>query len=76
MSLLLRGLEERRQVLVDGRDELGHVARFLCGKCTCELKELNPGTDLLFDVRFLPNPHYEPELRPLTGRDASVVASS
>jgi UPF0042 nucleotide-binding protein len=30
--------------------------------------------DLLFDVRFLPNPHYEPELRPLTGDDAEVVA--
>ena len=30
--------------------------------------------DLMFDVRFLPNPHYEPTLRPLTGRDASVVA--
>jgi UPF0042 nucleotide-binding protein len=30
--------------------------------------------DLLFDVRFLPNPHYEPKLRPLTGRDAQVVA--
>jgi UPF0042 nucleotide-binding protein len=30
--------------------------------------------DLLFDVRFLPNPHYEPELRPLTGRDPEVVA--
>ncbi len=29
--------------------------------------------DLLFDVRFLPNPHYEPELRPLTGFDARVV---
>lgn len=29
--------------------------------------------DLLFDVRFLPNPHYEPELRPLTGRDPAVV---
>jgi RNase adapter protein RapZ len=29
--------------------------------------------DLLFDVRFLPNPHYEPKLRPLTGHDASVV---
>ncbi len=29
--------------------------------------------DLLFDVRFLPNPHYEPELRPLTGRDARIV---
>ena len=30
--------------------------------------------DLLFDVRFLPNPHYEPELRPLTGFDSRVVA--
>jgi UPF0042 nucleotide-binding protein len=29
--------------------------------------------DLLFDVRFLPNPHYEPELRPLTGNDPAVV---
>jgi len=29
--------------------------------------------DLLFDVRFLPNPHYEADLRPLTGSDASVV---
>ncbi|GAC1319019.1 MAG: RNase adapter RapZ [Thermoleophilaceae bacterium] len=29
--------------------------------------------DLLFDVRFLPNPHYEPELRDLTGLDAEVV---
>lgn len=30
--------------------------------------------DLVFDVRFLPNPHYEPRLRPLTGRDPGVVA--
>ena len=29
--------------------------------------------DLLFDVRFLPNPHYEPDLRPLTGFDQRVV---
>lgn len=29
--------------------------------------------DLLFDVRFLKNPHYEPELAPLTGLDAPVV---
>jgi UPF0042 nucleotide-binding protein len=29
--------------------------------------------DLLFDVRFLPNPHYEPDLRPLTGGDPRVV---
>src|SRR5271163_374489 len=29
--------------------------------------------DLAFDVRFLANPHYEPELRELTGLDAPVV---
>jgi len=29
--------------------------------------------DLVFDVRCLPNPHYDPELRPLTGRDQPVV---
>jgi UPF0042 nucleotide-binding protein len=28
--------------------------------------------DLLFDVRFLPNPHYEDHLRPKTGLDADV----
>jgi UPF0042 nucleotide-binding protein len=28
--------------------------------------------DLMFDVRFLPNPHWEPDLRPLTGLDAPV----
>jgi len=30
--------------------------------------------DLLFDVRFLPNPHYEPDLRPLTGADPRIVS--
>jgi UPF0042 nucleotide-binding protein len=29
--------------------------------------------DLAFDVRFLPNPHYLDELRPLTGQDPRVV---
>ncbi len=29
--------------------------------------------DLLLDVRFLPNPHYEDGLRPLTGADRPVV---
>jgi UPF0042 nucleotide-binding protein len=28
--------------------------------------------DIAMDVRFLPNPHYVPELRPLTGQDESV----
>jgi UPF0042 nucleotide-binding protein len=29
--------------------------------------------DLMFDVRFLPNPHYEPTLRPRTGLDPTIV---
>lgn len=29
--------------------------------------------DLVFDVRCLPNPHYDPELRPLTGTDQAVI---
>jgi UPF0042 nucleotide-binding protein len=29
-------------------------------------------SDLLFDVRFLPNPHFVPGLRPHTGRDREV----
>ncbi len=29
--------------------------------------------ELLFDVRFLPNPHFEPALRPRTGLDADVA---
>ncbi|WP_341923175.1 RNase adapter RapZ [Polaromonas sp. YR568] len=30
--------------------------------------------DYVFDVRMLPNPHYEPELRRLTGKDEAVVS--
>ncbi len=33
-----------------------------------------PLADLVFDMRFLDNPHWDPELRPLTGLDAPVSA--
>ncbi len=29
--------------------------------------------DMVFDVRCLPNPHYDPALRDLTGKDAAVI---
>ncbi|WGW00663.1 RNase adapter RapZ [Vibrio sp. YMD68] len=29
--------------------------------------------DYVFDVRFLPNPHWEPELRPMTGLDKPII---
>jgi UPF0042 nucleotide-binding protein len=36
-------------------------------------KGLPLDADFVFDVRMLPNPHYEPLLKPLTGRDAPVA---
>jgi UPF0042 nucleotide-binding protein len=33
-----------------------------------------PQADLVFDVRFLPNPYFVPELKGLTGRNAKVAA--
>lgn len=32
-----------------------------------------PDADLVFDVRFLPNPHFVPKFRPLTGKDPRVA---
>jgi UPF0042 nucleotide-binding protein len=37
-------------------------------------KGLPREADLVFDLRFLRNPHYDPALRPLTGRDPAVAA--
>lgn len=34
---------------------------------------LPPDADFVFDVRCLPNPHWEPRLRPLTGLDREVA---
>jgi len=28
--------------------------------------------DLMYDVRFLPNPYWDPDLRPLSGKDAAI----
>jgi UPF0042 nucleotide-binding protein len=36
-------------------------------------KGLPREADLVFDMRFLRNPHYDPVLRPMTGRDAPVA---
>ena len=32
-----------------------------------------PQADLVFDLRFLPNPYFVPELKPLTGEDPRVA---
>jgi RNase adapter protein RapZ len=52
----------------------GKVGRLSVTFLTFGFKHGTPGdADLTFDVRFLPNPHYESELRDLTGRDEPVV---
>ena len=38
------------------------------------LDRVRSRADVVLDVRFLPNPHYVAELKPLTGRDERVVA--
>lgn len=32
--------------------ELEEIGRFICGACSCQVKELNPGVDLLFSVKW------------------------
>jgi RNase adaptor protein for sRNA GlmZ degradation len=34
---------------------------------------LPPEADLVFDVRFLRNPHYQPTLQPMSGQDSAVA---
>ena len=61
-SEMLRDVEGRRQSLQVGLISFG----FKHGP--------PPEADILFDVRFLPNPYFVPELRPLTGIDAAVAS--
>ena len=63
---------------VDTRLRFKRLAESLSGRMTVSLisfgfKHGTPlDVDTLLDVRFLPNPHYDPDLRPLTGHDAPV----
>ncbi|NBI12720.1 RNase adapter RapZ [[Haemophilus] felis] len=60
------------------------LRQFLCGSSDKTLKivfqsfgfkyGLPLDADYVFDVRFLPNPHWNPQLRPLTGLDEPVAS--
>lgn len=86
---LLSGLRGAADVLIDTSDFNIHqlrervVARFGgVGKRAMNILVVSFGfknglprdADLVFDVRFLPNPHWKPELRPKTGTDPEVSA--
>ena len=62
-----------RKVVADKMLPQGKVGKLAVTFLTFGFKHGSPReADLLFDVRFLPNPHYEDKLRPLTGLDLAV----
>jgi UPF0042 nucleotide-binding protein len=68
------GAELRRRITEEllGEEETGKLALTLL---TFGFKNGPPrDADLTLDVRFLPNPHYDERLRPLTGMDPDVRA--
>ena len=70
----LTGAELRRQIAEEllGQEESGKLALTLL---TFGFKNGPPrDADLTLDVRFLPNPHYDDRLRPMTGMDEEVRA--
>ena len=64
-----------RKVVADKMLPRGSIGKLAVTFISYGFKHGTPrDADLLFDVRFLPNPHYEAELRDLTGLDAPVRA--
>jgi UPF0042 nucleotide-binding protein len=63
-----------RKVVADKMLPHGKLGRLAVTFMTFGFKHGSPrDADLTFDVRFLPNPHYESELRELTGLDDPVI---
>jgi RNase adapter protein RapZ len=86
---MLRPLREAADLLVDTSDRPLHDLRRLIerrygaeevGSLAVTVlsfgfpKGLPREADIVMDLRFLRNPHYEPALRPLTGKDPAVGA--
>ena len=86
---LLTPLREQAELLIDtSRLAVSDLKRILVGQYGVAAKRplqiflmsfgyrygLPRDADLVFDVRFLKNPHYVPELKPHTGMDSEVAA--
>ena len=85
---LLAEVRDRADLLVDTthmttHDLKGRLARMVLGRDVTESLDVDVmsfgfkhgvplDADLVFDLRFLPNPYYDPLLRPLTGLDEPV----
>ncbi|WED21526.1 RNase adapter RapZ [Vibrio sp. JC009] len=86
--LLLGSLKEEADLVLDSSNQSLHdlsetIRMRVLGRETKELVMvfesfgfkygLPTDADYVFDVRFLPNPHWEPSLRPLTGLDQPIA---
>lgn len=66
-------VHELRDKVVEAFEAPDQVRRLRVDVISFGFKKGTPRVvDLLLDVRFLPNPHWVPELRPLTGHDVPV----
>lgn len=61
----------RRQVITDFGLVADHALSLLFESFAYR-RGVPADADFVFDARVLPNPHWDPELRPLSGRDAQV----
>ena len=69
-QLLTREFKEELEKIVLGRKEFNNLMVTLL---SVGFKYVIPSdADIVFDVRFLPNPYYVEELRPLTGNDKKI----
>ena len=62
-------LSEQVRLKIEGKEKQGLIIVFQSFGFKYGLPS---DADYVFDVRFLPNPHWEPDLRPLTGLDAPI----
>nr|WP_089137973.1 RNase adapter RapZ [Vibrio rumoiensis] len=69
-NLSLHELSETVRIRVQGRESKELVMVFESFGFKYGLPN---DADYVFDVRFLPNPHWVPELRPLTGLDQPII---
>lgn len=86
---LIQRLRERADIVIDSSElSVGELTRLVAGNFALDDRPglrifvtsfsyrlgLPREADLVFDVRFLNNPHYDERLRPLSGLDPAVVA--
>jgi len=66
-------VHELRQLVIDRFEKAGRRPLLVSVVSFGFRYGIPADSDLVFDVRFLPNPHFVPRLRPFSGKDARVA---